>query len=44
MGRRGQSFVEFCVICGALILAILAMSPIISVRVQEVIHAFLNFF
>jgi Flp pilus assembly pilin Flp len=42
--RRGQSFIEFCVISGAIILVVAALGPTIAGKVQGVMTTFLNSF
>ncbi len=40
--RRGQSFIEFCIISGLILVVILGFGPVIASKAGAVMQSFLN--
>ena len=42
LDRRGQSFIEFCVISGLILGAVLLFGPTMAAKVRQLMQSFLN--
>jgi hypothetical protein len=40
--RRGQSFIEFCIISGLILVVVLGFGPIVASRAGAIMQSFLN--